>query len=86
MIKTLGYILFGICCVSFLSILIVPLLGFSAKQVAGITIVLVIIGEVTFYISLILLGKSFFNKIKDKLKLRKSKSSINSDPGQLNNI
>jgi hypothetical protein len=86
MIKTLGYILFGLCCISFLSILIVPILGFSAKQIAGITIVLVIIGEVTFYLSLILLGKSFFNKIKDKLKLRKSKSSINSDPGQLNNI
>jgi len=86
MIKTLGYILFAICCLSFLSILIVPLLGFSAKQIAGITIVLVIIGEVTFYISLILLGKSFFNKIKDKLKFRKSKSSSNSDPEQLNKI
>jgi len=86
MIKTLGYILFGICCISFLSILIVPLVGFSGKQIAGITIVLVILGEVTFYISLILLGKSFFNKIKEKLKLRKSKSSINSDSGQLNNI
>jgi len=86
MIKTIGYILFGICCISFLSILIVPLVGFSGKQIAGITIVLVIIGEVTFYISLILLGKSFFNKIKEKLKLRKSKSSINSDSGQLNNI
>jgi hypothetical protein len=61
-------------------------LGFSAKQIGGITIVLIIIGEVTFYISLILLGKSFFNKIKDKLKLRKSKPSGNSDPGQLNKI
>jgi len=80
MIKTLGYILFGICCLSFLSILLVPFLGFSAKQIAGVTLVLVIIGEATFYISLILLGKSFFNKIKDKLKLKKSKSSGKSDP------
>lgn len=66
MIKTIGYTLFLICCISFLSILIVPLLGFSARQIATITIVLIIIGEVTFYTSLIFLGKSFYKKIKER--------------------
>jgi hypothetical protein len=73
MVKTLGYILFGICCISFLGILIVPLLVFPARQVAGLTVALLIIGEITFYVSLIFLGKAFFNKIKDKLKFRKAK-------------
>lgn len=77
MIKTIGYILFGICCISFLSILIIPLMGFSAKQIAGITLALVIIGEVTFYSSLVFLGKGFFSKIKEKLKFRKIKSDDN---------
>lgn len=75
MIKIFGYILFAICCISFLAILIIPVLGFSAKQIAGITITLVVIGEVTFYLSLIFLGKSFFKKIKSKLQLRKNKNT-----------
>ena len=86
MIKTFGYILFGICCISFLAILIIPLMGFSAKQIAGITLALVIIGEITFYSSLVLLGKSFFNKIKAKLKFRKVKTADNSNPGQKTDI
>jgi hypothetical protein len=77
MIKTLGYLLFGICCISFFAILVIPLMGFSPRQIAGITITLIIIGEVSFYLSLIFLGKSFFKKIKDKLKLRKSKDANN---------
>jgi hypothetical protein len=66
MIKTIGYTLFLVCCIAFLSILIVPLLGFSGKQIATITIVLIIVGEVTFYASLVFLGKSFYKKIKDR--------------------
>ena len=80
MIKTLGYILFAICTVSFLSILVVPLLGFTGKQVAKITVALVVIGEVTFYLSLLLLGKTFFEKIRSKLKFRKSRSDKNNEP------
>lgn len=52
-------------------------MGFSAKQIAGITLALVIIGEVTFYSSLVFLGKGFFSKIKEKLKFRKIKSDDN---------
>jgi hypothetical protein len=82
MVKTLGYVLFGICCISFLAILIVPLMGLSGKQIAGTTIALVIVGEVTFYLSLILLGKAFYNKIREKLKFRKSKLTGKTDSEQ----
>ncbi len=73
--KTIGYTLFIICCIAFLSVLVVPLLGFSAKQIAGITVVLIIIGEVTFYVSLIFLGKGFYSKIKNMLKFRKKEAA-----------
>ena len=66
MIKTIGYTLFLICCIAFLSILIVPLLGFPGRQIATITLILIIIGEVTFYASLVFLGKSFYKKIKER--------------------
>jgi hypothetical protein len=82
MLKTIGYILFLICCVSFLSILIIPFLGISAKQVAGVTVILIIIGEITFYTSLIFLGKTFYTKIKNILKFRKSALSKSNITGQ----
>jgi len=81
MIKTIGYILFLICCISFLSILVVPLFGLSAKQIAGITVILIIIGEITFYLSLVFLGKSFYHKIKNWLKFKKSTINSNSTAG-----
>ncbi len=83
--KTIGYTLFIICCIAFLSILVFPLLGFTAKQLAGITVILIIIGEVTFYVSLIFLGKGFYSKIKSMLKFRNKeatgeKGAIGSQP------
>jgi hypothetical protein len=48
---------------------------------AGLTTGLVITGEILFYASLIILGRSFFNKIKNKLKFWKSKPN---DPGESN--
>jgi hypothetical protein len=82
MIKITGYILLLICCILFLSILIVPWLGFSKGQIAGITTGLIIGGEITFYLSLILLGRSFFDKIKRKLKFWKKKTNNPDLPGQ----
>jgi hypothetical protein len=73
MLKITGYILFVICCVLFLAIPVVPWLGFSKGKIAGITTVLVIAGEITFYLSLFILGKEFYTKIKNKLKFRKTK-------------
>jgi hypothetical protein len=75
MLKTTGYILFIISCLSFIMIFIVPWLGFSKIQVTGITTGLIIAGEILFYTSLIILGKSFWDKIKSKLQFWKVKSS-----------
>lgn len=75
MIKTAGYIILLISCLSFLMILVVPWLGFSKIQIAGITTGLIIAGEVLFYLSLFILGRSFYDKIKSKLKFWKTKTN-----------
>ena len=82
MVKIIGYIVLLISCLLFLIILIVPWFGFSKIEIAGITTGLIIAGEVLFYSSLIILGKSFFDKIKNKLKFWKIKSNDPGLPGQ----
>jgi multisubunit Na+/H+ antiporter MnhE subunit len=56
-------------------ILVIPWLGFTKWRIAGITIGLIITGEVLFYLSLFILGRSYYDKIKSKLKFWKSKPS-----------
>jgi multisubunit Na+/H+ antiporter MnhE subunit len=75
MLKTTGYILLIISCLSFLMILVIPWLGFSKIQLAGITTGLIIAGEVLFYLSLFILGRSFYDKIKKKLKFWKTRTN-----------
>ena len=58
-------------------ILVVPFLGFSVAKIAGITTGLIVAGEITFYLSLFLIGKEFLIKLKNKLKFRKSKRESN---------
>ena len=82
MVKTIGYILLLISCLSFLMILIVPWLGFSKIQIAGITSGLIIVGEILFYLSLVILGRSFYDKIKSKLKFWKTKATDVDLPSQ----
>jgi ABC-type Na+ efflux pump permease subunit len=72
-IKTLGYILFVLCCLAWLMILVIPWLGFSKGQSAGIITGLIIFGEVTFYASILMLGKTFYNKIREKFRFRRKK-------------
>lgn len=71
--KLIGYIIFGICCVLWGLILVVPWMGFSKGQIAAYTAGLVIAGEVTFYLSIFLIGKDFLVKLKNKFKFRKNK-------------
>jgi hypothetical protein len=78
MMKITGYILLAISCISFLLIFIMPWLDYSKAQLAGITTMLIIIGEVLFYTSIFILGKTFYAKIKSKLKFWKPKTM---DPG-----
>ncbi len=73
MAKLIGYIIFGISMVIWALILVVPFLGFSAGKIAGITTGLIIAGEITFYLSIFLIGKEFLIKIKNKFKFRKTK-------------
>jgi multisubunit Na+/H+ antiporter MnhE subunit len=72
--KTIGFILLTISCLAFLMILVIPWLGFTKIQIAGITTGLIITGEVLFYLSLFILGRSFYDKIKSRLKFWKSKN------------
>lgn len=82
MVKTAGYIILVISCLAFLMILVVPWLGFSKIKIAGITTGLLITGEVLFYLSLFILGRGFYEKLKSKLKFRKSKPKSSDFPQQ----
>ena len=73
--KIAGYIILSISCLLFILIPVIPWFNFSAKQIAGITAGLLIAGEILFYLSLIILGRSFFDRIKNKLKFWKSKTN-----------
>jgi len=73
MAKLIGYVIFGICCILWGLILVVPFLEFSAAKIAGITTGLIIAGEITFYLSIFLIGKEFLVRIKNKF--RKSNKS-----------
>jgi hypothetical protein len=53
----------------------VPWFDLSAGKKAGIAAGLLIAGEILFYLSLIILGRTIFEKIKAKLKFWKSSSS-----------
>jgi hypothetical protein len=53
-------------------IVVVPFLGFSAGKLAAITTGLIIAGEITFYLSIFLIGKEFLLKIKAKFKREKA--------------
>ena len=79
MIKILGYSLFVLCCLAWLMILVIPWLGFSKGETAGIITGLIIFGEVTFYVSIVMLGKTFYNKIKEKFRFRR-KTKEKDDP------
>ena len=79
-LKTVGYIILLISCLSFLMILVVPWFGFTKIQLAGITTGLIIVGEILFYLSLFILGKSFYDKIKSKLKFWKTKTNDANPP------
>jgi hypothetical protein len=74
MTKTIGIILFIISSIAFLLIPVLPFLGLPGRRVAGITAVLIVVGEVLFYLSLLLLGRTFYEKIKSKLRFRKVKN------------
>jgi hypothetical protein len=75
MLRLTGYIILGVSCILFIMIPVVPFLGFSTVKIAGITTGLIIAGEILFYLSLAILGRSFYDKIKSKFRFRKAKTN-----------
>jgi hypothetical protein len=73
LLRITGYVILIISCLLFILIPVIPWLGFSVRQIAGITAGLVIAGEILFYLSLFILGRSFYDKIKNWLKFWKTK-------------
>ena len=75
LIKIAGFIILSVSCILFILIPVVPWLHFSGAQTAGITAGLLIAGEILFYLSLFILGRSFLDKIKARFKFRKAKTN-----------
>ena len=75
MAKLAGYVIFGISCLLWGLILVVPFMGFSGGKIAGITTGLIIAGEITFYLSIFLIGKEFLVKIKNKFRRKKTETN-----------
>jgi hypothetical protein len=73
MLRLIGYFLLVISILLWGVILIIPWLDFSKSKIVGITAALIIVSEVFFYSSIIILGKSIFDKIKNKFKFWKNK-------------
>lgn len=62
-----GIFLITVSTLFFLSIAALPFLDFSGKSKLTLTTVAVVLGEITFWIGGILLGKELFNKYKSRL-------------------
>ncbi len=62
--KTFGYILFILSFVAWGVIAVLPFLELTTAQIASFTTILLILGEVFFWSSLLFLGKEFWLKIK----------------------
>jgi hypothetical protein len=73
-IRILGFVILITSCTLFLLIPVVPFAGFSAGRAAAIATGLLIAGEITFYLSLFILGRSFWDKIRNWFKFRKAKN------------
>ena len=62
--KVIGYILFVASFIAWAAIAILPFLSLSIEMVAAVTTILIVGGEVAFFLSIALLGKEFLEKLK----------------------
>jgi len=65
--KVIGYFLFVISFVAWAVIGVLPFLNLSIEMSAAITTVLIVGGEIAFFLSIVLLGKEFLEKFKNFL-------------------
>ncbi|HHT00985.1 MAG TPA: transporter suffix domain-containing protein [Thiomicrospira sp.] len=66
-IKPLAYTLFALSAIAWIGVFIIPFLDFSVAESAGIITALIVVGEVAFYIAILLLGKPLWEKMKAHL-------------------
>ncbi|HIM54177.1 MAG TPA: transporter suffix domain-containing protein [Gammaproteobacteria bacterium] len=62
--KLLGYTLFTLSCIAWVAVLLLPFSNFSVAQIVGATTILIILAELLFWCSIVLLGKTFWTRIK----------------------
>ena len=62
--KAIGYSLFVLSFITWEAIAVVPFLDLSIGMATAYTTGLLIIGEIAFFLSMVLLGKDFLMKIK----------------------
>jgi len=74
LLRITGFVILAVSCILFLLIPVVPWFGFSAAQIAGISAGLLIAGEILFYLSLFILGREFYDKIKSRIKFWKPRT------------
>jgi hypothetical protein len=74
-IRLTGYIILIVSCILFLLIPVVPFLGFKAAKAAAVSTGLLIAGEILFYLSIFILGKSFLEKIRSWFRSKKKNIS-----------
>lgn len=73
--KTLGYVMLVIACLAWVAIPVLSFLGISLAVAAAFTTGLIIIGEVTFFVGIALLGKEAWQKIKTAFKIGMQKKA-----------
>ena len=66
----IGIVMISISVACFLFLLAVPFLQVRPKFKITLTTVLIVVGEVMFWVGTILIGKDVYNKFKEKLKSR----------------
>lgn len=64
----IGIVMISISVACFLFLLAVPFLQVGPKFKITLTTVLIVVGEVMFWVGTILIGKDVYNKFKEKLK------------------
>jgi len=65
--KPLAYALIALSTIAWTAVFVIPFLDYSTAEMAGIITGLIIFGEVAFYLAILLLGKTVWNKIKEKV-------------------
>jgi hypothetical protein len=69
--KIFGYSLMVLSVLLWLGIFLTPLLELPKTQISGVTTFLIISGEAAFYLSIVLLGKEVWQKIKNIFSRKK---------------